>query len=386
MPQQFSHAPQGKIYSWPLWEHIERDWLAKGGNPFKMQRERWHLRAHQQEARMRYLAQWLCARLALVAPDVRVRLASLWVDHTPQAHGDHDAGGVPTPVDCELADLLIVVRTECGKGPTATVSQRGLFLQAKVAADVDQLDPGYGDSSTASERNLLELLCSKLDITVGTSSKSAKLPGGPYELRQTGQVGLAHLARYLQIAESKKKGTRKPPYQLLWPSARTAAGGSANGMGAALLGLSEMSSAWPVLGTRLDASGSPLEQEFERLAQNLGLRYLNRSLGRFKRMTGQAIPRLIDTGEYQYVGPLLPLKLWLRSLLNKGMAFLLRLSPLPMRLFALAPAGPDLPPPAPPAPPRSEEDDAGEVHIPILYLLIQTERARPDQSASPPAK
>ncbi|MBB4843325.1 hypothetical protein HNP55_001844 [Paucibacter oligotrophus] len=377
-PKQFSQAPQGKIYSWSLWKHVERDWMAKGGDPLKMQRERWHLRAHQQEVRMRQLAQWLCARLALVAPDVRVRLASLWVDHTPQAHGSYDAGGVPQPFDCELADLLIVVRTECGKGSGATVSQRGLLLQAKVAADVDQLDPGYGDSSTVSERNLLELLCSPLDITVGTASTSSRLPGGPYLLQEPGRLGLAHLARYLQIAEYRKKGRHKPPYQLLWPSARTAAGGRTTGMGAALLGLSELSSAWPLLGTRLDAGGSAVEREFDRLAQNLGLRYLDRSLGRFKAMTGQAVPRLIDTGDYQYGGVLRPLQLWLRSLLSPGLALLLRYSVAPLRLFALAPAAPVF---GPPPPPPVEGEDAA-AHIPILYVLIRTEQQRPDQSGS----
>lgn len=90
----------------------------------------------------------LAARVAAQSPGLVVQAESIWVDGTPQTTFTDSAGKV---ANCELADLLLIVRKEETNG--TLLSERALLLQAKITPKSNRLTSG---SSTKLERRLLE--------------------------------------------------------------------------------------------------------------------------------------------------------------------------------------------------------------------------------------
>lgn len=149
-------------------------------------------------------------------PCWRVHVESVWVDGTPQASFTCAAG---LSGNCELADLLLLVRREQPTG--LLVDERSLLLQAKVTPRHNRLTSG---ASTRLERRLLERLdrTVALDLHRDTARTSAI---GSYVLgaSQTGTlVGLQDCARYVLAPKAATwKGVyigTYPPYQVGWPN------------------------------------------------------------------------------------------------------------------------------------------------------------------------
>jgi hypothetical protein len=140
----------------------------------------------------------LARRIARAAPNYAVKVESVWVDGTPQATFT-DISGMSS--NCELADLLLLVRKE---QPTGTfVEERGLLLQGKITPKYNRLTSG---SSTILERRLLERIDRASQLQLHRDTQRNSLLGtftlGASSL--TGPHGLKDCARYLLAPSSKR--------------------------------------------------------------------------------------------------------------------------------------------------------------------------------------
>lgn len=160
----------------------------------------------------------LAKRISESAPSFVVDVESIWVDGTPQAEFT-DISGLRS--NCELADLLLIVRKEQLGG--GLVAERGLLLQAKVTPKYNRLTSG---KSTVKERRLLERLdrAQKIDLfkDVGLTSPLGKFILGPSVCGAT--AGLKDCARYLLAPKWANWGifhAGRAPYQVGWPTRLT---------------------------------------------------------------------------------------------------------------------------------------------------------------------
>lgn len=223
------------IDGWASWAYQELAGKAHFGRS-KYQRERWHLRALHDESFLDKAALEVGGRLAALNSPVEVRIGSIWVDHTPQAHSSYrEAGGSrDLSVKCELADLVIVTLATFQGAKLQPEHVRAVLVQAKVTRVLGTLDAEGRRSSSFKERNLLECCSSSIKLTSGTGS-SAGL--GTYDLGCSGSsLGLANYAQYLTIPSSVG-APPSSPYQAMWPTGRHVQAGSSMALGDALLSM-----------------------------------------------------------------------------------------------------------------------------------------------------
>ena len=187
--------------SWLWWAWVDETGKAGVAPGKKYQQERWHLRALHDVGVFNALAQGIACDLALQHGSAKVRIGSVWVDHTPQAKTKYvgPAGSTPRSAKCELADLLVVTYVKLAGRPPRTGDTKALLVQAKVTDSPGILDAtGGARSSSFKERNLLEC-CSAPIITKKLSKGfSAKGRGLSIALRnQQPTVASLRRTRYL---------------------------------------------------------------------------------------------------------------------------------------------------------------------------------------------
>lgn len=155
----------------------------------------------------------LARRIASACPGLAVRAESIWIDGTPQATFTDMSGQT---ANCELADLLLIVRKELPTGQL--IDENALLLQAKVTPKYNRLTSG---SSTKLERRLLENVNRTLQIDLHRDTQRKNLINtyvlGPGAY---GAIGLKDCARYLLVPKGAawaNAGFSFPPYQVGWP-------------------------------------------------------------------------------------------------------------------------------------------------------------------------
>ncbi|MGG1945719.1 hypothetical protein AB1286_12995 [Trinickia sp. NRRL B-1857] len=118
--------------------------------------------------------------------------------------------------NCELADLLLIVRKELPTGHL--IDENALLLQAKVTPKYNRLTSG---SSTKLERRLLENVNRTLHIHLHRDTQKTNLINsyvlGPGAY---GAIGLKDCARYLLAPKGAAWANAAfsfPPYQVGWP-------------------------------------------------------------------------------------------------------------------------------------------------------------------------
>lgn len=196
-------------FGWLAWTKLHAAFKA-GKLEHGLEREA--LKYLHRKSSLRMLAQ----RLARDLPGWRVRAESIWIDGTPQATFTDTAGLVD---NCELADLLLIVRREQPNG--LLFDERGLLLQAKVTPRHNRLTSG---ASTKLERRLLERVDRTLKLDLHRDTARTALIGS-YVLGSAGAgvlAGLKDCARYVLVPKSAMwKGMctfhTYPPYQVGWP-------------------------------------------------------------------------------------------------------------------------------------------------------------------------
>lgn len=158
----------------------------------------------------------LAHRLAHHMPNWRIHIESIWIDGTPQASFTDAVGNLG---NCELADLLLLVRREQPNG--FLIDERSLLLQAKVTPRHNRLTSG---TSTRLERRLFERVDRTLALNLHRDTARTSMIGS-YILgaSEAGHlVGLKDCARYVLAPKAATwKGVcptcTYPPYQVGWP-------------------------------------------------------------------------------------------------------------------------------------------------------------------------
>lgn len=223
------------LESWLWWSWVDLEGQSGLSNKSKYQRERWHLQALHKPEVLDELAMGMVRRLAEVHPSARVQIASVWVDHTPQAvttYVESPADKSNRQVKCELADLLVVSAVSTNGRPVKLEDMKALLLQAKVTDVQAELDVAAQKSSSGRERNLLECCNGPISLwtgtglvsTLGTSKMGARSSAGSclgnYDLQTNNATpGLRKYSRYLTIPREAKLPVT-PAYQTLWPTSR----------------------------------------------------------------------------------------------------------------------------------------------------------------------
>lgn len=163
---------QSPLDSWMRWSYQELQGRKFAGKS-KYQRERWHLRSLHDEDFLDSAALELGAHLVLQHNQrVNLRLASIWVDLTPQATAKYKGPSQPkqTRVKCELADLVIITMASFGGRQPTQQDVRALLVQAKVTAQPGILDNAGPRTSSYKERNLLECCSSDIELWEDTAA------------------------------------------------------------------------------------------------------------------------------------------------------------------------------------------------------------------------
>lgn len=156
----------------------------------------------------------LARRIAKLVPGFKVTVESVWVDGTPQAKFTDNSGGTS---NCELADLLLLVRRELPNG--ILVAERGLLLQVKITPKHNKLTSG---SSTKLERRLLERTDRGLPIELYRDTQLSSLLG-TFTLGPTAagvNFGMKDCARFLlapKLAKWISLVSNLSPFQVGWP-------------------------------------------------------------------------------------------------------------------------------------------------------------------------
>jgi len=156
----------------------------------------------------------LARKIARLAPGFFVKVESVWVDGTPQAAFTDVSG---KNYNCELADLLLLVRREQPNG--VLVVERGLLVQAKITPRHSRLTSG---NSTKLERRLLERVDRLLPMQLYRDTQLNSLLGAfTLGLTASGSAfGLKDCARFLlapKFANWIAMWTLRAPYQVGWP-------------------------------------------------------------------------------------------------------------------------------------------------------------------------
>ncbi|BEU74861.1 MULTISPECIES: hypothetical protein [Ralstonia solanacearum species complex] len=231
-----------------LWElGIRRHWAERHHTG----QERAYLRGLHAPNALRVLRGALC-RL----PVWGVRLTSCWVDRHPQAHP------LPTGANCEIGDLLVVVRHVVRQASGLWVrSRRALLLQAKTADHPDRI--AHADPSTQNEIALYTG-CQQLEL------RHFKRSLGTFDLSQDADLN-RHPSndwphwKFLQFcrddAEYQRGAWPPSPIQSLWPLALRHA--RASSLTATMQRLVDGD---PDVGADMDASVNP---EWTRLCETL---------------------------------------------------------------------------------------------------------------------
>lgn len=154
----------------------------------------------------------LANRIKKQLPSKSVFVQSIWIDGTPQATFTDSAGKIG---NCELADLLLIVREELPNGNL--VSERGLLVQAKITPKYNKLTSG---KSTVLERRLLERINRDEPLELHRDTTRSGLIGR-YILgkNESNTEGLKDCARYLLAPKGEDWGCPFcfSPYQIGWP-------------------------------------------------------------------------------------------------------------------------------------------------------------------------
>lgn len=191
------------------WNNWKRLFTAYKNGQLKHGLEREVLKYLHRESSLHMLARFLRTHL----PNWCIRVDSIWVDGTPQASFTDVAG----TANCELADLLLIVRWEDHTG--CLINEQALLLQAKITPRHNRLTSG---ASTKLERRLLEQMQRGLDLHLHRDTARTSLIG-KYVLgtSPTGdKTGLKDCARYLLAPKGikwLKNAEGRSPYQVGWP-------------------------------------------------------------------------------------------------------------------------------------------------------------------------
>jgi hypothetical protein len=181
------------------------------------------------------------------------------------------------------------------------------------------LDKNQVGDSTDKERNLLELCCSDITITSGSSASSQNINPlkNSYHLPRTimGQIGLEGYSRYLLIP--KRESSETKPYQLLWPKNRSSYDGSNVHWGEAILIMAGLLNS-PIV-------GSTLQGDWELLVNDL-VSYCNKQppITRFS-MTKTNRSRSISSEDYMLLSHSFMLSIFdvFRTILNKWLIWII---------------------------------------------------------------
>lgn len=289
---------KNQLYGKKLYQSISDEYDSLPTKPAINERERWHLRQMHSSRRVKYVAKWLASNIGRYFTGVEVRVQSVWIDLTPQAHFSYvDNSGATQSDNCELSDLLVLL--DVSNNVSKTNSKRAALLQAKVVKNWDSLDTPIGGSSSDVERNLLELSAGDIVVRKGTRPTSAVLANSPYDL-SAGLPGLADYARYLLIP-SELKSSKDEPYRVLWPRSRSDVAGKVNSMGELLLGMTGLSSRWAqVAGITVQPLTSVPLDDWSKLVHDLLTLYSGskKTVKKFEEHTKSKFPRVVDSGIY----------------------------------------------------------------------------------------
>lgn len=159
----------------------------------------------------------LARRISRALPGTAVKVESIWVDGTPQATFIDAGGG---SANCELADLLLIVRRENASG--GLQDEHAMLIQAKITPRHNRLTSG---SSTKLERRLLERLDRTQQLELHRDTGRTSLLG-TFTLGPTADgvgTGMADCARYLLAPKCAGwlYHARATPFQVGWPATYT---------------------------------------------------------------------------------------------------------------------------------------------------------------------
>ncbi|MDR7192930.1 hypothetical protein [Luteimonas terrae] len=221
-----------------------------------------------------------------------LRVTSTWVDQYPKARDPKDSASRWV----ELADLLLVVNITFNG---LSRYKSALLVQAKCAACVNQLDACQRLSSSWKERNLLEMSSGTLEVRTSSGGDLLNPTKSSYILAAPSvpAIGLEKFARYLIIPNNKIQGL---PYNLLWPSSRTATGGSVVHLGQAMLGMAKRSAGAVGQACTSPSTGGVCGDDWSQLVHDIIFRYSHASpLARFPSAV-KPISRSISSKLYSF--------------------------------------------------------------------------------------
>lgn len=298
------------LYGWALWEHIE----ATRRNINTNQMERWHLRSMHLGTKVSYLARWLTSHIALHTSTGKVTVRSTWIDQYPQAHSEYlTSAGSQEKVSVELADLLLIVKTQNGAGTPLT--ERAVLIQAKCSDSPTRLDSTTANSSTDKERHLLEACCTQVRVTSGRGASSSPINDArpAYDLGASPtQPGLENYARYTLIPRTKFP--KQLPYITIWPQSLSTDSGSPTHLSDVLLAMAGIGTPGAFAGASVNTSAAITDWDY--LVSDLTTYCDSQNpLNRFKNKTSTTFHR---TTEKSYeVGDISSFKSILKSILRR---------------------------------------------------------------------